>query len=127
MIGGIPFRSREMARYQINRLGDPATLTQYTEDSVDAYGDTTHTTTVDEITVVISTVTNTRMPFERKGELGFYYMMQVEFFTMDDVSIPNTATGKPSTLVHKDLEYEITEVEDSKIGMLRLMGYRRRV
>lgn len=126
MITGIPLRSRRMAQYQMDRLGDPATLTQFTPSTPDAYGDDTYTEQVDEITVIISTVTNTRLPFERRGELGHYYVMQVEFFCMDDVAIPNTAVGKPPNLLHKGLKYEIIEIEDSQIGLLRLIGYRRR-
>lgn len=126
MITGIPLRSRQMAQYQMDKLGDPATLVHYAESTPDVYGDDTYTKVVNEITVIVSTVTNTRMPFDRQGELGHYYMMQVEFFTMDDIEMPNTSTEKPPTLTHKNLEYEITETEDSQIGLLRLMAYRRR-
>jgi len=126
MVTGIPFRSRQMALYQMSKLGDPATLRQYTESTPDSYGDDTYTVVTNEITVIISTVTNTRMPFDRRGELGHYYMMQVEFFTMDDVTIPNFSVDTPPTLTHKGLEYEVSEIEDSQIGLLRLMAYRRR-
>lgn len=122
----IPFRSNELARRQLNALGDPATLKQYTISGQDVYGDDEYTLQTNDITVILSTVTNTRVPFERRGDLGFYYVMQVEFFTMDDVPVPNTATEKPPTLTHKGLEYEILEVEDSQIGILRFVAYRRR-
>lgn len=127
----IPFKPR-LAQYQVDRLSSPAVLTTYVESTADSYGDESYVETTYNINVIISTVTNTRMPFVRRGTLGHYYMMQVEFFTMDSIptgAIPtdNTATDKPPTLVHANLEYEITEIEDSGVGVIRLIGYRKRV
>lgn len=121
----IPIRQK-LGEYQIDKLGSVATLRQYAENGTDAYGDTAYTTTDTELTVIISTVTNTRMPFVRQGVLGHYLMMQVEFFTTDDLVPPNTAVAKPPVLIHNGLEYEITEIEDAGIGLIRLIGYRER-
>jgi len=112
-----------------DKVGDPATLTMYTENGVDVHGDNLYTETTYEFDYCIpSTSTNTRMPFDRRGELGHYLMMQLEFFVLDDVVIPpNTAVEKPPVLTHKGLDYEVMEIEDSKIGAIRFLTYRKRV
>lgn len=119
----------QLMQHLFDKIGDPATLTVFTENGVDSHGDTQWTETVYNFDYCIpSDTTNTRMPFDRRGELGHYYMMQMEFFVLDDVYIPqNTSVDKPSVLTHLGLEYEITEIENSKIGSLRLIGYRKRV
>lgn len=112
-----------------NKVGDPATLTMYTANGVDSQGDTVWTeTTYDFEYCIPSTSTNTRLPFDRRGELGHYYMMQLEFFVLDNVVIPeNTAVDKPPVLTHKGLDYEVMEMENSKIGAIRFLVYRKRV
>jgi len=112
---------------QISKLGEPATLIEYAVSGQDAHGDDSYTTTSTEITVIPSTSTNTRLPFVRKGELGNYYMMQMEFFMSDAYETPNTAVDRPPVLVHDNLQYEITESENAKNGVVRLLGYRKRV
>lgn len=117
--------------YQFEKLGSDATLRTWTEGAPDTYGDTTYVATDQTLTVIKSYTTNTRMPFIRRGELGNYLMMQVEFFTMDEVDCtiitpPNTAVDKPPVLIHASLEYEIMETEDSGIGVIRFITYRTR-
>jgi hypothetical protein len=127
----IPLRPR-LLEYQIDKLGKDATFVEYTRSGVDSYGDEQYTTTEIPLKVIISTTTNTRMPFQRSSELGHYYMMQVEFFARDKdengdaFNPPNFATKRPPELVHEGLTYEITEFEDSGIGAIRLIGYRER-
>ena len=122
----IPFKS-SLALRQIMKLGEPATLTEFAVNGQDSNGDDQYTATSVDITVVPSTSTNTRLPFVREGELGNYYMMQMEFFMSDVYELPNTAVGRPPVLLHDSLEYEITESENSKNGLVRLLGYRKRV
>ena len=125
----IPFKS-QLAVRQIDKLSESegvASLTQYTESTVDSYGDESYTEVVTPVKAVKSTTTNTRMPFVRSGELGYYYMMQIEFFTTDDIVISNNAVNKPPTLLHEGLTYEVTEVEKSKNGLIRYIGYRERI
>lgn len=117
----------QLLKRQIAKYGKPAVLTRYTDNGQDSYGDTQYTKQTDNLTVIISTATNTRMPFIRMGELGHYYMMQVEFFALDTIIPVNTAVDKPSTLLHEGLTYEITEIEPAEpIGAIRLIGYRER-
>ena len=124
----IPIRST-LIKKQMSDLHEDAVLTLYTESTVDAYGDETYVEESYNVEVVKSLVTNTRMPFVRSGELGTYYMVQVEFFilTPTEFTIPNNAVNKPPTLLHEGLEYECTEIEHSKIGLSRLIGYRERL
>lgn len=117
-----------MIQRQVARLGIPAVLTRYTISGQDAYGDDEHTTVTSNITVVLSYVTNTRIPFDRRGTpLGHYQNMHVEFFTTDE--IPSDLTDpveKLPTLTAGGNVYEIVDQETSQIGLYRLVGYRRR-
>lgn len=122
----IPFKS-QLALRQLNALGEDATLIEYAEGTTDAHGDIAYVPTSRAVVVVPSTATNTRLPFVRRGELGNYYMMQMEFFMSDEFEPPNTAVDKPPVLIHEGLEYEITESENAKNNLVRLMGYRKRV
>jgi len=127
----IPVQPKLLA-YQIDKLGIDSTLVDYVKSGIDVYGDEQYTKTLRTVKAIKSTVTNTRMPFQRRGELGHYYMMQVEFFTKDvdengDVlNLTNTATGRPREFIYEGLTYEITEIEDSLMGALRLIAYRER-
>lgn len=127
----IPLKPR-LVDYQIDKLGKLATFKEYVRSGVDSYGDEQYTITETTLKVIISLVTNTRMPFQRRGELGHYYMIQVEFFAKDTdedgnaFAPSNFATERPPELIHEGLTYEITEFEDSGIGTIRLIGYRER-
>lgn len=123
---GIPFRSL-MATRQVKRLGQPATLTTYAVSGQDAEGDDQYTTTTYSLTVIPSVITNTREPFDRRGELGHYLNMHMEFFTTDTIPTANTAVGKTMNLEHEGLHYEVLEIEQSQIGITRLICYRQRV
>ena len=122
----IAFKS-QLALRQVNKLGEPATLVEFTEGAVDEHGDIAYSSTSRDVVVVPSTATNTRLPFVRRGELGNYYTMQMEFFMSDVYETPNTAVEMPPVLVHDGSEYEITESESAKNNLVRLMGYRKRV
>lgn len=122
----IAFRNN-LALRQLSQLGEPATLIEFAVTGEDSHGDDVYGETAISITVVPSTSTNTRLPFVRYGELGNYYMMQMEFFMSAEYETPNTAVDKPPVLIHDDLEYEITESENAKNGLVRLLGYRKRV
>ena len=126
---GIGFRSL-LASRQTTRLSDgvSATFTVWEEDGTyDTHGDANYSKTEYEITVVPSRVTNTREPFDRRGELGHYLNMHMEFFTTDTIPTDNTAVDKPPTLTHKGHEYQVLEIEDSQIGIIRMLVYRKRV
>lgn len=122
---GIPFRTT-MAPRQIKRLGQPATFTTYTVSGQDSHGDDTYDTTDYNITVTPSVITNTREPFDRRGELGHYLNMHMEFFTTDTIPTSNTAVDKPPTMTHDGLNYEVLEIEVSQTGITRMLAYRRR-
>ncbi len=127
---GIPFKSH-LATRQVNKLagGNTATITQYAEDTQDiSYGDFSYIKTNTTITVVLSFITNTREPFDRKGELGHYFNMHVEFFTADTLpSGIGDPVDKAPTLAHGGHDYEVMDVEVAQNGLSRLLCYRKRV
>lgn len=116
-----------MALRMIDKLGEPAVLVEFAVSGQDSQGDDLYTETRRDVEVIPSTSTNTRLPFIRRGELGNYYMMQVEYFMSDEYEPPNTAVDPMPVLIHDGLEYEITESENAKNNLIRLMGYRKRV
>jgi len=122
----IPFKNN-MALRMIDKLGEPAVLVEFAVSGQDSYGDDLYTETRRDVEVIPSTATNTRLPFVRRGELGNYYTMQVEYFMSDVYEPPNTAVDPMPVLIHDSLEYEITESENAKNGLIRIMGYRKRV
>ena len=122
----IPYKS-QMALRQLDKLGEPAVLIEFAVSGQDDHGDDQYTETSQDIEVIPSTSTNSSLPFVRHGELGNYYMMQMEFFMSDEYELPNTAVDRPPVLIHENLEYEITESENAKNNLVRLMGYRKRV
>lgn len=123
----MPVRSILLKRL-INRAGKPATYTLKTISGEDAHGDDTYTDTPSEITAIKSVVTNTRVPFLRHSEIGVARIMQVEFFTTEDVTAPNKAIGEQAVLTDwDDLEYEVMYVEPSQVGVIRIICQSRRV
>ncbi len=122
----------KMLSYQIDKLGILSTLVEYVKSGLDSYGDETYTKTLTTVKAIRSVVTNTRMPFQRRGELGHYYMMQVEFFLKDvdedgnTISTANSSVARPRELIYENNTYEVTEIEDSGIGAIRLISYRER-
>ena len=75
-----------------------------------------------------SLVTNTRVPFLRQTEIGVARIMQVEFFTHDTLTAPELALGEQATIIDSDgLEYEVMQIEDSQVGVIRLICQTRRV
>jgi hypothetical protein len=122
----IPFKSN-MALRQIGKLGEPAVIVEFAVSGKDSQGDDLYTETRTDVEVVPSTSTNTRLPFIRRGELGNYYMMQMEFFMSDVYEKPNTAVDRMPVLIHEGLEYEIMESENAKNNLIRILGYRKRV
>lgn len=122
----IPLKST-MALRLIGQIGEPAVLVESAVSGQDSQGDDQYTYTRRDVTVIPSTSTNTRLPFIRRGELGNYYTMQVEFFMSDEYEIPNTAVDPLPVLEHDGSEYEIMETENAKNNLIRLLGYRKRV
>jgi hypothetical protein len=111
----------------IGNVGTTATYRVKTISGEDAHGDDTYTDTDTTITAVRSLVTNTRVPFLRQSEIGVARIMQVEFFTSDSLSAPNMAIGEQAIIIDSDgLEYEVMQIEDSRIGALRIICQTRR-
>lgn len=123
---GIPFKSTMSLRL-IDQIGEPAVIVEFAVSGQDSQGDDLYTETRQDVTVIPSTSTNTRLPFIRRGELGNYYMMQMEFFMSDVYEKPNTAVDLMPVLIHDGLEYEIMESENAKNNLIRILGYRKRV
>lgn len=122
----MPIRSRLLPRL-IGNVGTTATYRVKTISGEDAHGDDTYTDTDTTITAVRSLVTNTRVPFLRQSEIGVARIMQVEFFTSDSLSAPNMAIGEQAIIIDSDgLEYEVMQIEDSRIGALRIICQTRR-
>lgn len=121
--------SPHMVKYHILTHGDDATLRIYTADSTDSYGDTTYTSADTAITVIRSTMTNTKVPFRRDaGSLGEFVIIDVEFFLLDSVTVPTprlTGTQRDE-IIWRGETYRILEVEDSKLGVQRVLCDRKR-
>ena len=122
----IPLKSN-MALRLIGQIGEPAVIVEFAVSGQDSHGDDQYTETRQNVEVIPSTSTNTRLPFIRRGELGNYYMMQMEFFMSDEYEKPNTAVDRMPVLIHENLEYEIMESENAKNNLIRILGYRKRV
>jgi len=123
----MPIRSKLLQRL-VNKTGSTCTYRFKTISGEDSHGDDTYTTTDTEITAVRSLVTNTRVPFLRQTEIGVARIMQVEFFTHDTLTAPELALGEQATIIDSDgLEYEVMQIEDSQVGVIRLICQTRRV
>ena len=123
----MPIPSKLLKRL-VNKSGKPATYRLKTISGEDAHGDDTYTDTDTVIKAIKSVVTNTRVPFLRHSEIGVARIMQVEFFTTDDLTAPNKAIGEQAVLIDWDsLEYEVVYVEPSQVGVIRLICQSRRV
>lgn len=123
----MPIHSKLLQRL-INKTGSTVTFRTKAILGEDSHGDDTYTTTNTEITAVRSLVTNTRVPFLRQSEIGVARIMQVEFFTRDTISIPEMALGEQAVIVDSDgLEYEVMQIEDSQVGVIRFICQTRRV
>jgi hypothetical protein len=112
---------------QMQKLGEDAVIRSWTEGAADAHGDPTWTSADADVKVIRSFVTNTRVPYRRSNELGESRVMDYEFFALSSVTVPEPHQERPPHLIHDGKTYRILDIEDSKIGLQRLIVELQRV
>lgn len=74
-----------------------------------------------EINLLSSYQTSTKVPVKINSETGQYRSFDYEFFTSDVLNLEVSVTEKPPELIHRGRRHRIHETETAPIGVMRMV------
>lgn len=110
-------------KQHIAREGRSVTITNYTEDSSNSYGDTTYTTATSTENALVEMAGSEDMVRNAQGQS---VTLDATIYLPDTVSVNDTWDGKRSEIDHDGKTYEVVAEENQGNGITKCLCQRKR-